>query len=140
MVAMLQNTVAQSNWQAAAMQQTPKRLWAHRYELTEYQYLDYLPMDTEDRVVHQQEEITMEGSVQEFWTTGQRQLKAIAQRERRRPDKLGNGTRLLLCQYSLERQPIATVPTKTNQVQPPIPKTEPELLARLRINQTASRR
>ncbi|POM62400.1 hypothetical protein PHPALM_28447 [Phytophthora palmivora] len=49
MVAMLQNTVAQSNWQAAAMQQTPKRLWAHRNELTEYQYLHYLAMDTEEQ-------------------------------------------------------------------------------------------
>ncbi|KAE8965141.1 hypothetical protein PR001_g28821, partial [Phytophthora rubi] len=44
-----------------------------------------------NRVVFNQEEVTEESSVQEFWTTGMRQLTALAKRERRNPDTVIQG-------------------------------------------------
>lgn len=92
-----------------------------------------------NRVVFQHAEVTIASSVQEFWTTGIRQLKAIAKRERRRPDRLEQGTRLLLCQAQLERNPQERPPPEASHEQP-LDQQEPTLLARLRINQTSSRR
>ena len=39
-----------------------------------------------NRVTFQQEDVTIAGSVHEFWESGMRQLRAIAKRERRRID------------------------------------------------------
>ena len=44
-----------------------------------------------NRVTFQQATMTIEGSVQEFWETGMRQLRAIGKRESRRADSSING-------------------------------------------------
>ncbi|ETN10387.1 hypothetical protein PPTG_10525 [Phytophthora nicotianae INRA-310] len=93
-----------------------------------------------NRVVFQQEEITVDRSVLEFWTTSQQQLRGIAKRERRKPETMEIGTRLLLCQRQMEKIPTEKSPKETSPVQPPDQTLEPALLARLRIKQTSSRR
>ncbi|KAG1689573.1 hypothetical protein DVH05_002082 [Phytophthora capsici] len=93
-----------------------------------------------NQVVFQQEEVTIDSSVMEFWLTSQQQLRAIAKRERRQPEKLESGTRLLLCLQQLEKIPTEKSPTEKSPVQPPDQALEPALLARLRIKQTSSSR
>ena len=90
-----------------------------------------------NRVTFQQATMTIEGSVQEFWETGMRQLRAIGKRESRRADSSINGTRLLLCQRVIARQPREPSPQVTSPVQPPDLTEEPALLTRLRIYQTS---
>eukprot|EP00644_Phytophthora_capsici_P003090 jgi/Phyca11/541570/estExt2_Genewise1Plus.C_PHYCAscaffold_70273 len=93
-----------------------------------------------NRVVFQQEDVTIDSSAMEFWSTSQQQLRAIAKRERRQPEKLESGTRLLLCLQQLEKIPTEKSPTEKSPVQPPDQALEPALLARLRIKQTSSSR
>jgi hypothetical protein len=93
-----------------------------------------------NRAVFNEESVSIEESTNEYWTTGIRQLTAIAKRERRSPDKNEQGTRLLQCLTALERLPHEMPPTGASLAQPPGHPNEPALLARLRINQTSSRR
>ncbi|POM79428.1 LOW QUALITY PROTEIN: hypothetical protein PHPALM_2908 [Phytophthora palmivora] len=49
-----------------------------------------------NRVVFQKEKITLERSMNEFWTTGMRQIRALAKRLSREPEHQIRGTRLQL--------------------------------------------
>ena len=90
-----------------------------------------------NRVTFQQGEVTVGGSVAEFWDTSMRQLRAVAKREYRRADTQIQGTRLLLCQRALARQRRESSPLVTSPVQPPDSTEELALLTRLRIYQTS---
>uniref|UniRef100_M4BML1 RxLR effector candidate protein n=1 Tax=Hyaloperonospora arabidopsidis (strain Emoy2) TaxID=559515 RepID=M4BML1_HYAAE len=93
-----------------------------------------------NRVVFQREDVTLEGSVEEVWKTGMRQLRAVAKREFRRIETEFQGARLLLCQRQLARQPREPPPMVTSPVQPPDSNEEPALLTRLKIYQTSCNR
>ena len=90
-----------------------------------------------NRVTFQEAEVTIAGSVHEFWETSMRQLRAIAKQECRRTDKKIQGTRLMLCHRAIARQPREPSPQVTYPVQPPDSTEEPALLTRLRIYQTS---
>ena len=90
-----------------------------------------------NRVTFHHETVTLDGSVNEFWASGMRQLRAVAKREYRRTDTQIQGARLLLCQLLLARQPRDPSPMVTSPVQPPDSQEEPALLTRLRIYQTS---
>jgi hypothetical protein len=92
-----------------------------------------------NRVVFQQEEVTAESSAQWFWETAMRQLRAIATRERRKPDTQLQGIRLLLCQQVLEDRSREHAPQVVSPVHPPDLIKAPALLTRLRQYQTSSR-
>ena len=90
-----------------------------------------------NRVTFHHETVTLDGSVNEFWASGMRQLRAVAKREYRMTDTQIRGARLLLCQQLLARQPgepspMVTIPTQSSDSQ-----EEPALLTRLRIYQTS---
>ncbi|ETM33907.1 hypothetical protein L914_18903 [Phytophthora nicotianae] len=70
----------------------------------------------------------------------QQQLRAIAKRERRKPETMEIGTRLLLCQRQLEKTLTEKSPMETSPVQSLDQTLEPALLARLRIKETSSSR
>uniref|UniRef100_M4B2J9 RxLR effector candidate protein n=1 Tax=Hyaloperonospora arabidopsidis (strain Emoy2) TaxID=559515 RepID=M4B2J9_HYAAE len=75
------------------------------------------------------------GSVQKFWDTGIRQLRAVAKREFRRSETKIQGARLLLSLRHLDRTPREPSPQVTSPVQPPDSQEEPALLTRFRIYQ-----
>jgi hypothetical protein len=89
-----------------------------------------------NRIVFHEEEASIEESASEYWARRKRQLTAITKRERRTPDKIEHGTRLLLCLPALKRLPQEMPPSGASLAQPPGHQKEPALLARLRINQT----
>jgi hypothetical protein len=92
-----------------------------------------------NRVIFQQEEVTAESSAQEYWTTAMRQLRAVAKRERSKPDKQIQGIRLSLCQQALDDRSREHSPRVMSPVQPPDLNKAPALLTRLRKYQTSSR-
>jgi hypothetical protein len=93
-----------------------------------------------NRVVFHQEEMTADRSVQEFWATRLRQLRALSKRERRSSDRQIQGARLHLCQQELERTPREQSPQVRSPEQPPDHDKAPALLSRLRTYQTSSHR
>eukprot|EP00644_Phytophthora_capsici_P015620 jgi/Phyca11/121336/e_gw1.44.324.1 len=66
-----------------------------------------------NRVIFESEVISSEQAVQEFWRSSTRQLRAIAERERRSPKTRINGTRLQLGLELLQAQPRET-PSKVD--------------------------
>jgi hypothetical protein len=90
-------------------------------------------------VVFQQEETTAEASAQEFWVTAMRQLRALAKRERSKPEKQIQGIRLSLCQQVLDDRSREHPRSVVSPVQPPDLTKAPALLTRLRQYQISSR-
>ena len=88
-----------------------------------------------NRATFEQEDVTIAGSVQEFWDTGVCQLRAAAKREFRRSEMKIQGARLLLSLRHLDRTPREPSPQVTSPAQPPDSQEEPALLTRLRIYQ-----
>jgi len=81
-----------------------------------------------NKVIFHEETITVEGSMNSYWTTVIRQMKAIGKRERRSLHKIQQGTRLLLCLSALKSQPTEMPPTTASLAQPPDRTSEPALL------------
>ena len=93
-----------------------------------------------NRVVFKREAVTLAESVDEFWQTGMRQLRAVAKREFRRTETRIQGARMLLCHRQIARQPREPSPMVTSPVQPPDSNEAPALLTRLKIYQTSCNR
>ena len=67
-----------------------------------------------NRVTFQRAQVTIANSVNEFWTTSMRQLRAVAKRDSRRPDTKLDGTRLMLCQRVIASEPREPSPQVTS--------------------------
>ena len=88
-----------------------------------------------NRATCEQEEVTIAGSIQEFWDSRILQLRAVAKREFRQSETKIHGARLLLSLRHLDRTPREPSPQVTSPVQPPDSQEEPALLTGLRIYQ-----
>ena len=83
----------------------------------QYLYYDFMNHAESDGVVR--EEVSIAGSVTEFWETGMRQLGAVAKREFRQDGTKIIGARLLSFHGEFARQPREPSSQVTSPVQSP---------------------